>query len=115
MNEQKQQELVITYLKLKHKNVRFCASAGGIRTSITQARKMKRAGYVKGMPDLQIMEARKGKHGLFIELKTEKGRLTKEQKNWLIDLNERNYLAKCCKGASEAMDLIDWYLNEKSK
>tara|TARA_R110002012_G_scaffold204477_1_gene374175 strand:+ start:1745 stop:2080 length:336 start_codon:yes stop_codon:yes gene_type:complete len=110
VNEQETQEAIVLYLQLKYKKIRFCASAGGVRTSITQARKMKRAGYVKGMPDLQIMEARQGKHGLFIELKTKTGRLTKEQKQWLEDLNKRNYLAKCCKGAGEAMDLIDWYL-----
>lgn len=110
MKEQKTQEAVITYLQLKYKQIRYCASAGGVRTSITQARKMKAAGYVKGMPDLQIMEARHTYHGLFIELKTLKGRLTKEQEIWLKDLNERGYLAKCCKGLEEALDLIDWYL-----
>lgn len=110
MNEQKIQEALITYIQFKYKDVRYCASAGGVRTSITQARKMKRAGYVKGMPDIQIMEGRKGYFGLFIELKTKKGRLSKEQSKWLEDLNMRGYLGKCCKGLEEALNLVDWYL-----
>ena len=105
MNEQRQQEAIVTYLQLQYKGVRFCASLGGTKAIKT--------GYVKGFPDLQITEARRNYHGLFIELKTKTGRLTPHQKQWIEDLNERGYLAKCCKGMEEAMDLIDWYLKEK--
>ena len=45
-----------------------------------------------------------------IELKTKKGRLSPYQKHWIEDLNNKGYLAQCCKGVEEAMDLIDWYL-----
>tara|TARA_R110000744_G_scaffold212284_2_gene331282 strand:+ start:154 stop:489 length:336 start_codon:yes stop_codon:yes gene_type:complete len=110
MNEQNLQEALVTYIQLKYKGVLYCASAGGLRTSISQASAMKRAGYVKGVPDLQIMESRHNYNGLFIELKTKKGTLSPHQKIWLEDLNHRGYLAKCCKGLEEAMDLIDWYL-----
>ena len=110
MKEQQLQEATVTYLQLKYKGIRYCASAGGLRTSITQAAKMKRAGYVKGVPDLQLMEARHNYYGLFIELKTKKGRLSPYQKQWIEDLNNKGYLAKCCKGLEEAIDLIDWYL-----
>jgi hypothetical protein len=114
MNEQNLQEAVVTYLQLKYKGIRFCASAGGLRTSISQAAAMKRAGYVKGVPDLQIMEGRHNYFGLFIELKTKKGKLSPHQKEWIEDLNKKGYFAKCCKGLDEALDLIDWYLDEKN-
>ena len=52
---------------------------------------------------------------VFIELKTKTGRLTKYQQNWIDDLNERGYKAECCYGLEKALDLIDWYLNEKGK
>lgn len=110
MNEQNLQEALVTYIQLKFKGVRFCASAGGLRTSISQASAMKRAGYVKGVPDMQIMESRHNYNGLFLELKTKKGRLSPHQKEWIEDLNDRGYLAKCCYGLDEALDLIDWYL-----
>ena len=110
MNEQEIQEAIVTYIQIKYKGIRYCAAAGGLRTSISQATRMKRAGYVKGVPDLQIMESRHNYHGLFIELKTKKGRLSPYQKHWIEDLNNKGYLAQCCKGVEEAMDLIDWYL-----
>jgi uncharacterized Zn finger protein len=111
VNEQKQQEALVTYLQLQYKDVRYCASLGGqYQHYQSQRAKAIRTGYVKGFPDLQITEARQGYHGLFIELKTKIGRLTKHQQQWIDDLNERGYLAKCCKGLEEAMDVIDRYL-----
>jgi hypothetical protein len=113
VNEQRQQEAIVTYLQLQYKGVRFCASLGGqYQQYQSQRAKAIRTGYVKGFPDLQITEARRNYHGLFIELKTKTGRITPHQKQWIEDLNERGYLAKCCKGMEEAMDLIDWYLKE---
>mgnify|MGYP003627012433 CR=1 FL=1 len=103
MNEQNLQEAVVTYIKLKYKGIRYCASAGGLRTTIQSAAAMKRAGYVKGVPDLQIMEARHNYYSLFIELKTKKGRLSPYQKEWIDDLNNKGYMAKCCYGLDEAL------------
>lgn len=113
MNEQRQQQAIVTYLQLQYKNVRFCASLGGqYQQYQSQRTKAIKTGYIKGFPDLQITEARKEYHGLFIELKTKTGRLTPYQKEWIQDLNERGYLAKCCKGMDEAIALIDWYLKD---
>ena len=43
------QKSVVKYLKLKYKNVLYCGSAGGMRTNIRQAVKMKASGYKKGV------------------------------------------------------------------
>ena len=118
MSEERLQSEVIKYIKYQYPKIRYCGSAGGVYTGITQARKMVRTGYVKGFPDLFIYEARtiNGKvyHGLAIEIKTIKGRATKEQKEWIDDLNDRGYKAKICKGLPEILDVIDKYLNEKN-
>ena len=113
MNEQKQQEALITYIQIQYKGVRYCASLGGqYQRYESQRRKAIATGYVRGMPDLQIMEARHNYHGLFIELKTKTGRLTKEQEKWIDDLNDRGYYAICCKGLEHALEIVDWYLKE---
>lgn len=110
MSEERLQTDVINYIKYKHKKVRYCASLGGIYTGPRQAAKAKRTGYSRGFPDLQITEARGGFFGLFIEIKTNKGRATEVQKEWIKDLNKRGYYAKICKGFDEIVDCIDRYM-----
>ena len=110
MNETDLQMHVVNYIRMQYPKVKYCASLGGIRTNITQALKAKRTGYVKGFPDLQITESNHLYHGLFIEIKTEKGRATKSQKEWIKALNERGYKAVICKGFTECKKEIDKYL-----
>jgi hypothetical protein len=74
-----------------------------------QAIKMKMTGYVKGFPDLQICEPNEKYHGLFIEVKTDKGVVSKEQKEWIKQLNKRGYYATYVKGSEDAIKLIDAY------
>ena len=45
---------LVDWLKKQYPGVLFTASAGGMRTSIGVAKKMKRAGYSKGCPDIMI-------------------------------------------------------------
>ena len=110
VSEDRLQSEVIRYIQLKYPKVRFCASLGGIYTGPRQAAKAKRTGYKRGFPDLQITEARKGFHGLFIEIKTHKGTATQVQKEWIKDLQERGYKAEIAKGLPAILDLIDDYL-----
>ena len=116
INEDRLQREVIKYINYQYLKVRYCASLGGIRTSYKQAIKAKTNGYVKGFPDLFIYESRtingKQYHGLAIEIKTIKGRPTKEQKEWIGALKERNYKAEIVKGLPAILELIDEYLNE---
>lgn len=106
------QKSVVNYLKWKHPSILYCGSAGGVRTSISQAKKMKATGYVKGFPDLFIYEARYGYHGLAIELKVKGNYASQHQKEWIENLNNRRYFAKVCKGIDETLELIEDYLTE---
>ena len=115
MSESRLQSEVVKYIQLQYPKARYCASLGGIRTSMTQAIMAKRTGYVKGFPDLFVYEPSPcGKyHGLALEIKTIKGRATKEQKEWIEALNERGYKAEIVKGLPDILNCIDSYLNEK--
>lgn len=110
MSEERLQTEVINWIKEKHPGIRYCASLGGIYTGPRQAIKAKRTGYSRGFPDLQITEARGGYFGLFIEIKTIKGRPTSVQKEWIIDLERRGYYAEICKGLPAVVKCIDEYL-----
>lgn len=112
-SEAQVQSSVMKYIALQYPEVRqlSTASAGGLRTSKTQGKRMKATGYSKGFPDIAILWPHKGYHGLFIEMKTETGSSTPEQKAWIDRLNEKGYLAKICKGFDEAKSTIDFYLS----
>ena len=100
-----------TYMKFAYPDLRYCASLGGIRTSMKQAVLAKKTGYVKGFPDMQILRVNKEYAGLFLEIKADKKSYpTKEQKEWVAYLNEAGYYAKVVKGLEECMDVLDWYM-----
>jgi hypothetical protein len=106
---------LVKWLELRFPGVLFCASAGGMRTSMRQAVKMKRSGYRKGFPDLFIYEPRRGFNGLAIELKSEEGSPSKEQIAWITRLNARGYYATICKGLDEAMATVEAYFKPQTK
>lgn len=86
-------------------------SLNGIRLHPGSIMKAKRAGCLnKGFPDLLLPVPKKGKHGLFIELKTEKGRTSNEQKAWLNVLNAFGYKAEVAHGLEEAWEILTDYL-----
>ena len=112
-NELKIQIAVVNWIKSNFPEILYCASAGGMRTSLSVAKKMKASGYVKGFPDLGIFHPTMKHNGMFIELKADKKcYASKEQKEWVEKLNERGYYAVVCKGFDESIEQITEYLNE---
>jgi hypothetical protein len=108
--EGKIQEAVAIFLRCHNPYVLFTVSNGGIRLTIGQAVKMKRMGYQKGTPDIMIFEPRNKYHGLFIELKDDKGTLKDHQQEYLDHLERRGYFAVACYGYQETIDVIEKYL-----
>jgi len=104
-----EQVATVEYVKLRYPTVLFCASAGGMRTNIRTAVKMKRMGYIKGMPDLFFYEPRRGLYGLAIEMKSKIGSPSLEQKAWKLQLEMRGYKSEICHGFIEAKKVIDDY------
>ena len=84
---------------------------GGYRPKRTAA-KMKAEGVKAGVPDITLPVARHGYHGLYIELKTERGRVTPEQRQWMWALYQQGYLALVCRGWEHARDLLLTYLDD---
>ena len=116
MKEYQLQKAVCKYLDLN--NVLYCGSMGGqYQKYHSQRNKAKATGYKRGFPDIFIYEISKIDDklycGLAIELKTKKGRPSKEQIEWMNKLNERGYMATICTGIDEALETIDRYLKGK--
>ena len=105
---------VVKWIKLSFPEMLYCASAGGMRTSLSVAKKMKASGYVKGFPDLFLYHPTNKHNGMAIELKADnKSYASKEQKEWVKKLNERGYYAVVAKGFDQAIQEITAYLNEE--
>lgn len=83
----------VAWLDKEHPDILYTGTVGGIHASVQQKVKMRAAGYKKGVPDLLIMEpSHDSKYvGLALELKSATGRLSKEQQQWLYDLQERGW------------------------
>lgn len=87
----------------------FAIPNGGQRNIII-ARKLKDEGVKSGVPDMQLAIPRGRYHGLFIELKSSKGVLSKNQKEWMDALEAEGYCARVCYGFQQARDAIEKYL-----
>jgi hypothetical protein len=103
------QKVVVSYVRSKYPNV-IMTCCPAVAKSARQGRENKMMGYLAGIPDLIFAEARYGYYGLFIELKTEKGKVSDEQKAILGQLNDRGYKAIVCRSTEEAIAAIDRYL-----
>ncbi len=92
----------------------FHAIPNGGRRSITTARDLKAEGVRAGMPDLHLPVARGGWAGLWIEMKSEKGRVSPEQAAMHKLLTEHNNLVIVCRSSNQAIDEIKEYLSIKN-
>lgn len=107
-----EQEAVVQFCELMRLPVVHIPNEG--KRSAAYAAQMKRMGLAKGFPDLFIPVARSGFHGLFIELKRDRGsKPTAEQKAWIEYLNRAGYRAAVCHGADAAIEEIKNYCGGK--
>ena len=101
----------------------YAVPNGGLRSKAV-AGKLKAQGVKSGVPDIQLDVARKGFHGLRIELKVPEvkavpgitkrkapGRTSAEQDAWLEQLRSQGYRAEVAYGWSDAMEILVDYLS----
>ena len=87
----------------------FAIPNGGHR-HISVAKKMKAEGVKRGIVDLIIPIITEGKHGMFIEVKTEKGVMSKEQKEYRDFLITGGYDYALCRSCDELVRETELYL-----
>jgi len=67
-------------------------------------------GRKKGVPDILILVAAGGYHGAAIEVKTKKGKLSDEQKDWLTRLSDAGYFCAVCRSVTAITTCADRYI-----
>lgn len=85
---------------------------GGYRTT-REAMILKGQGVRAGVPDICLPVARHGYHGLYIEMKSAKGKVSPAQREWLKNLNDQGYKAVVCYGREEAVQTLTDYMTEE--
>lgn len=107
--ESYEQKLLATWLTKKGILFYHCPN-GGLRDKVT-AMSLKAIGLSPGVPDICVPIARKGKHGLYIELKRKiGGTVSIAQRYWLDQLAKEGYMAIVAKGFDEAKNIVEDYL-----
>lgn len=108
--EEQEQMVVVDWLrvnKIKHIHV-----ANERMASVIYKKKLKALGTYAGFPDLMIFLPTKI---LFVEMKRAKkaySKASKEQKEWIEDLNIYDYAeARICYGSGEAIDFVKEKMN----
>jgi hypothetical protein len=85
---------------------------GGKRYKATAIR-LKKEGVKAGVPDVFLPVARGGFHGLYVEMKAKKGKLSDNQLFWIFDLSRQGYKTEVCFGWEQAKEKIEGYLGIK--
>jgi hypothetical protein len=104
-------EQVVAATWLEKNNILFYHIPNGGRRNMLEAVKFKRMGVKAGVPDLCIPLARKGYHGLYIELKrVSGGSVSEAQRYWLEELQRQGYDVFVAKGADELIKYVKNYI-----
>jgi hypothetical protein len=108
--EDEEQATVIEYCDIRDIPIVHIPNEG--KRSEAYGSRMKRLGMRKGFPDLFVPLPRHGYHGFFIEMKSEKGKLSPDQRLWLVRLKNAHYATAVCYGSADAIRLIEKYVEE---
>ena len=115
IDKPKERQEQIAFVKwLSVKRIPYYAIANGGHRDSREAYNLKREGVQSGVPDLCIPRARGKYHGLYIEMKRQKGAssaVSDTQHYWLKLLTEEGYLAKVARGCDDAIALTEHYLS----
>jgi len=87
----------------------FSIPNGGIRNAIT-AKILKAEGTLAGVADLFLSVPRKGFHGMYIEMKTGKGKQQESQKIFQSNVEKEGYLYVVCRSLDDFITKTENYL-----
>ena len=92
------------------RTTRIVHTHAGTRVVCSGGARLKAMGMQTGFPDLFLAVPSRGMHGLFIEMKSETGRLEPSQREMLALLSEQGYATAICRSLDDFQHVIDSYL-----
>lgn len=115
LNEQNTQRLVVAWFRDRYPEYKrlFFHIPNGEKRSIVTAKRLHDAGVVAGVPDLMLALPRRGFGGLFLELKTSRGKLSANQRSMQAELVDAGYYVETAFGYEQAKSFILEYLGDQ--
>jgi len=111
-NEHQEQKALIQWFRMQYpKLIMFAIPNGGQRNIVT-AMKLQAEGVLAGVADLFLMQPIGKYHGLFIEMKSAKGKVSDQQAYFIEQANLLGYKAIVCYGFDQAAAEIMKYLRD---
>lgn len=107
------QKYVVNYLRSRADRPPFTAPCNGAISSQRERTKAWSMGMQLGVPDLLIFVGRRGYFGLAIEMKSKKGAVQANQITFHDSMRLENWCVRICRSAQQAINVIEWYLNEE--
>lgn len=103
--------MVVEWIKLRYPDILFNApSLAGNHTNARRGMLAKRMGYHRGWLDMEFMEPRKQFHGMILEVKAPKGKVSKDQEIVIHELQKRGYFVEVGFGFNDCIEKIQGYL-----
>lgn len=105
------QEQIVAATWLRKNNILFYHIPNGGKRSLSEGAKFKAMGLQAGVPDICVPMARRGYHGLYIELKRKWHSVVSEkQQFWLEALAKEGYCTHVAYGSEDLIRLVKQYL-----
>ena len=111
--EHKEQVRLVQRVRAFYPDVLIAAIPNGGNRSASERVRLHAEGVLAGMPDLCVLRRSKGFGGLFVEMKTKVGVVSKEQGCIAKQLNGEGYLCVIARSADEGFKIIEEYLDDK--
>jgi hypothetical protein len=108
--EHKEQVKLVQRVRAFYPDVLIAAIPNGGDRTPQQRVRLHAEGVLAGMPDLCVLRRSKGFGGLFVEMKTRVGVVSKEQNCIAKQLNDEGYLCVIARSADEGFKIIEGYL-----
>ena len=110
---------IVDWLRCKHPTIQFQANMAEQKATIAWRQICHRMGFRKGVSDLFFPAGstlaenpqQEVYKGLWLELKTEDGKATKEQKQFVDDMIKLGYAGFITFGHDDAKETIQWFYN----
>jgi hypothetical protein len=89
------------------------AMLGGGRIGAMRMNALKAEGLRPGVSDLCLPVARRGFHGMYLEMKTLTGKPSENQLEFMAGVESEGYYTALCKGSEKAINELEWYLGKE--